>query len=149
MRGNYAVIDTFIDYEESDLVLVSHNDEYGALNWTEATVYVGKRTGEFSLELHSRPSDMETLIAVDSLSLVECSPPSPGGDCAEGEFRCSSEACVGGDVLCDGTDDCGDNSDEADCGAYPPICTFEDDCDWYNNGWSLKSGPTPGDTTGH
>ena len=31
---------------------------------------------------------------------------------------------------------------------YSPICTFEDDCDWYNNGWTLQSGPTPSDTTG-
>ena len=114
MRGNNAIIDTFIDYEDSDLVLVSHNNDDSAQNWTEATVYVGKRTGQFSIELHSRPSEPETLVAVDSLSLVECSPP-PARECEEEEFQCASQACVSKDLLCDNTDDCGDNSDEADC----------------------------------
>ena len=148
MRGKDAVIDTFVNYQDSDLVLLSHNTEDTATNWTEATVYVGKRTGQFSLELQSRPETPETLIGVDDLRLVECGPPSPGGDCEEGEFQCSSQVCLDHNVVCDATDDCGDSSDEADCGAYPPICSFEEDCDWYNKGWTLQSGPTPGHNTG-
>ena len=150
MRGENTIIDTFIDYEDTELVLVSHNDDDSAYNWTEATVYVGKRTGQFSLELQARPDLPEMLVAVDDLSLVECGPPTPppDGQCGQAETQCSSGVCVGTNQLCDGTDDCGDNSDETDCGAANPICSFETECDWYNSGWSLQSGPSPGVTTG-
>ena len=39
--------------------------------------------------------------------------------CAPAEFTCSNGKCVSQSVLCNGVDDCGDSSDEQDCGTTP------------------------------
>ena len=36
--------------------------------------------------------------------------------CGQHEFRCRNEMCVSADFVCDGVNDCVDNSDEVECG---------------------------------
>ncbi|XP_078656299.1 MAM and LDL-receptor class A domain-containing protein 1-like [Branchiostoma floridae x Branchiostoma belcheri] len=51
--------------------------------------------------------------------------------CRETEFTCSNTICVPPEVQCDFTNDCGDNSDEQDCGQFPGRCDFQDGlCSW-------------------
>lgn len=40
----------------------------------------------------------------------------PGAECPAGTMECGREGCVDLRKVCDGTDDCGDNTDEQDCG---------------------------------
>lgn len=40
------------------------------------------------------------------------------GECPAGMMRCNNEACVEERQACDGTDDCGDGTDELNCGEW-------------------------------
>jgi hypothetical protein len=39
-------------------------------------------------------------------------------ECTESEFRCVDQQCIPSRWVCDQENDCGDNSDERDCGNY-------------------------------
>lgn len=41
---------------------------------------------------------------------------SPTTVCPEGKFRCNTGRCLAPPLVCDGYDDCGDLSDELNCG---------------------------------
>ena len=52
-------------------------------------------------------------VAVDEVELAECAAPGPEDSCLGGEYHCEqSRACVDAGLLCDFSDDCGDDSDE-------------------------------------
>ena len=47
--------------------------------------------------------------------------------CGEDQFECAGTGeCIDVALLCNTLDDCGDGSDEADCGEYiaPPLCLY-------------------------
>ncbi|CAH1239245.1 MALRD1 [Branchiostoma lanceolatum] len=51
--------------------------------------------------------------------------------CRHSAFVCSNEACLPSSAQCDFSDDCGDGSDESDCGSFPERCDFQDSlCNW-------------------
>ena len=39
-------------------------------------------------------------------------------ECSEESFMCGNSLCVSLDKVCNGIEDCGDSSDEADCSKY-------------------------------
>ena len=56
-------------------------------------------------------------------------------DCADGEFDCGDGSCIPGSWECDVYwCDCGDCSDEADCGSSDPTCADTDCGYWLNLG---------------
>lgn len=63
--------------------------------------------------------------------LSTASPPGqvfPGRGCREMEFHCGNGRCVPAGPLglvCDGVNDCGDASDEKDCGERPQLTSIQ------------------------
>ncbi|KAG7216661.1 hypothetical protein INR49_023375, partial [Caranx melampygus] len=100
--------------------------------WKEATIFLGRISTGFRIHLHSqRTTGQKGDMAIDQLEFLDCALPQPlPGECSPGWMECRNEACVEQRQVCDGTDDCGDGTDEENCGEYR-LCDFESGlCDW-------------------
>ncbi|XP_049268925.1 MAM and LDL-receptor class A domain-containing protein 1 [Rhipicephalus sanguineus] len=100
--------------------------------WSEAEVEIGRYRSEISFYFNgvqNKPD--QSLFAVDEIEYEYCALPAKEDNCTEMQFRCSNGACVMNYERCNYVDDCGDNSDEMDCGDHPLSCSFENSfCDW-------------------
>ncbi|XP_072518488.1 apical endosomal glycoprotein [Salminus brasiliensis] len=102
--------------------------------WREATIFLGRIAGPFYIQLHSqRQEGRSGDIAIDQLEFLDCALPVPSvsGVCGEDHLQCKRGGCVERHAVCDGTDDCGDGTDEQNCEQYMS-CDFEADlCSWH------------------
>lgn len=73
------------------------------------------------------------------------------GPCGADRYICRNNNCYGESDRCNFVDNCGDNTDESNCGT---ACTFESGlCGWTNSindnaDWKLQQGPTASKNTG-
>ncbi|XP_068438273.1 MAM and LDL-receptor class A domain-containing protein 1 [Clinocottus analis] len=78
-----------------------------------------------------------------SAEVGDNTPPPPAGSCPSGSLPCENGRCFAPGQSCDFTDDCGDGTDEKDCGTS---CSFENGrCGWMssladNFDWTLGTG---------
>ncbi|KAF4077069.1 hypothetical protein AMELA_G00203870 [Ameiurus melas] len=102
--------------------------------WREGIIFLGRIPGPFEIQLHSRRQEGRSGdIAIDQLEFMNCALPGIES-CGVGLFQCKLGGCVEERAVCDGTDDCGDGTDEENCGEYMS-CNFEIDlC-----GWDIRS----------
>ncbi|KAJ3605045.1 hypothetical protein NHX12_027096, partial [Muraenolepis orangiensis] len=119
---------------ESDRDLLVWRPGSSSVNgWREANIFLGRIPGPFRVHLHSqRAVGRRDDVAVDQLEFLDCAlpGPSPAEGCAEGMLPCVRGGCVERRQVCDGTDDCGDGTDERSCVGYQ-ACDFEDGmCEW-------------------
>ncbi|XP_028274375.1 apical endosomal glycoprotein [Parambassis ranga] len=106
-------------------------------SWREATIFLGRISSPFKIRLHSQRSEgRRGDVAIDDLEFLDCALPSPppGEGCPAGMLRCKRGNCVEQRLVCDGTDDCGDGTDEETCTGYR-LSDFEDDL----GDWDLRS----------
>ncbi|XP_076836501.1 apical endosomal glycoprotein [Brachyhypopomus gauderio] len=98
--------------------------------WREDTIFLGRVPGPFHIRLHSlRQDGRRGDVAVDHLEFLDCALPD-GGGCGLGYLQCERGGCVEHRAVCDSTDDCGDGTDEKNCGQHMS-CDFEDGlCSW-------------------
>lgn len=84
----------------------------------------------------SRPSALAGLLLAAALLAIPmgCGPKSepqadaaPPAGCVLGEFDCQTGTeCIDSGEVCDGTEDCSNGRDEADCGCGPGLYTCDD-----------------------
>ncbi|CAJ1070802.1 LOW QUALITY PROTEIN: apical endosomal glycoprotein-like [Xyrichtys novacula] len=102
--------------------------------WREATIFLGRIPTSFQIRLNSKRAEGgRGDVAIDQLQFLDCALPLPhkGEGCSPGMFECMNEGCVEQRQVCDGSDDCGDGSDEVKCERYRR-CDFEDSlCVWH------------------
>lgn len=112
--------------------------------WQAAVVTVGRMPQDFSITFEgSRTFNKPGHVAIDDITFSNCSLPGsslqhwtfclsvslearvhrgfvsstePQPVCPDTMFRCNNSVCVESKHLCDYSDDCGDRSDENDCG---------------------------------
>lgn len=108
----------YLEHGGSDLTKLfqaqSHNEE-----WQRLQLPVGRIPSSYHVvvEASSSGNPLE-IIAVDELVLANCYPPAQCNEVPEGYLMCENQACFPAEALCDLTDDCGDYTDEVNCGKY-------------------------------
>ncbi|XP_036249599.1 apical endosomal glycoprotein isoform X3 [Molothrus ater] len=128
---------------------VAHRDEVVELwqspersreGWHQLIAYPGRIMEQFQLIFSlTQPPTCGAEVALDDIMFRNCGLPEVGQQaCRAQESRCQRGSCLAQRRFCDGTDDCGDNSDEgtAHCKNFTR-CSFDYDlC-----GWETAAGP--------
>ncbi|XP_077333177.1 apical endosomal glycoprotein [Lithobates pipiens] len=110
------------------------------LSWRRAVIYTGRISGDFQVIVTASHDPLSWVdIAVDDIEFRHCALSGLQEDCAAGHYHCARGSCVKDSSLCDGTDDCGDNSDETNCNTNHH-CSFEEGtCGWESK-WERVDG---------
>ncbi|XP_033638977.1 MAM and LDL-receptor class A domain-containing protein 1-like [Asterias rubens] len=119
--------------------------------WQQGLVDVAKPNTVYEIVFEGiQGSSYQGDIAIDDIMMYPglCTPPTPPPAC---QFICKNGKCLTDKTqICNFIDECGDQSDEKDCGS----CVFENGvCGWNDESlgsykWELGSGATPSANTG-
>ena len=120
--------------------------------WRLVNVPIGKVRQSFRLQFHVSTDYQSNLLtaAIDEFKLIDCIREDyKKTECPEGHWPCKNNKCIPRWQLCDGQDDCGDESDETltNFGDYGGSqcdpenrCTFEDGvCDFDMKGANMRT----------
>ncbi|KAM6110317.1 apical endosomal glycoprotein [Pterocles gutturalis] len=117
-----------------EVVGLWQSPESGGEGWHQLVAYPGRVAEQFQLIFSlTQPPTCGAEVALDDIVFMNCGLQEPGQQvCGAGESPCGRGSCLAQHRFCDGTDDCGDSSDEdpAQCKSFP-LCSFEQDlCGW-------------------
>ncbi|KAA0194380.1 hypothetical protein HAZT_HAZT001867 [Hyalella azteca] len=130
---------------------VYHVINEGNDDWKEASVQIFDHYEAFQVTLEGETNASPFALTVDDTSMAGCTQPRLNQSCSAGQLSCqTSGLCIDEAYICDGTNDCGDRTDETNCNANFPLCDFEDDaCSWNQEAnkddidWIVTNGQTP------
>ncbi|XP_032933719.1 apical endosomal glycoprotein [Catharus ustulatus] len=119
---------------KDELVGLWQSPEWSSEGWHQLVAYPGRITEQFQLIFSlTQPPTCGAEVALDDIMFRNCGLPEVEQQvCEAQESRCHCGSCVAQHRFCDGTDDCGDSSDEdtAQCKNFTH-CSFDHDlCDW-------------------
>ncbi|KAM7297254.1 MAM and LDL-receptor class A domain-containing protein 2 [Ixodes scapularis] len=116
--------------------------------WWHARILLGRYAGDVKLYFAAFGWPWkEGYFAIDEISYAFCGLPPKVASCNVQEFRCANGACIPQLQVCNYVDNCGDGSDEVNCGDHNSGCNFDASfCDWkpivpaggVNPGWIRK-----------
>ncbi|KAM6047770.1 apical endosomal glycoprotein isoform 2-T2 [Chlamydotis macqueenii] len=117
-----------------EVVGLWQSPERGGEGWHQLVAYPGRIREQFQLLFSlTQPLARGMELALDDISFRNCGLQEPRQQiCGAGESNCSRGSCLAQHRFCDGTDDCGDGSDEdaVRCASFTS-CSFEQDlCSW-------------------
>ncbi|KFO76027.1 Apical endosomal glycoprotein, partial [Cuculus canorus] len=124
-----------------EVVGLWQSPERGGEGWHQLVAYPGRITEQFQLIFSlTQPPAWEAELALDDIIFRNCGLQEPEQKaCGAEESRCAQGSCLAQHRFCDGTDDCGDGSDENAtlCNSFTQ-CSFEEDlCNWVAENGSL------------
>ncbi|NWT97577.1 AEGP protein, partial [Urocynchramus pylzowi] len=127
---------------KEEVVELWQSPERSSEGWHQLVAYPGRIMEQFQLIFSlTQPPTCGAEVALDDIMFRNCGLPEVGKQaCGAQESRCHRGSCLAQRRFCDGTDDCGDSSDEgaAQCKNFTH-CSFDYDlC-----GWETVAG-TPG-----
>ncbi|XP_053852734.1 apical endosomal glycoprotein isoform X3 [Vidua macroura] len=119
---------------KDEVVGLWQSPEHSSEGWHQLVAYPGRIMEQFQLIFSlTQPPTCGAEVALDDIMFRNCGLPEVGQQaCRAQESRCHRGSCLAHHRFCDGTDDCGDNSDEgtAQCKNFTH-CSFDYDlCDW-------------------
>ncbi|NXW20696.1 AEGP protein, partial [Circaetus pectoralis] len=117
-----------------EVVGLWQSPERGGEGWHQLVAYPGRIAERFQLIFSlTQPPTCGAELALDDIIFRNCGLQEPGQQvCGAEESRCSRGFCLAQHRFCDGTDDCGDRSDEDAtwCKSFT-LCSFEQNlCSW-------------------
>ncbi|CAN8002193.1 unnamed protein product, partial [Ixodes hexagonus] len=100
--------------------------------WGLVDVILGRYTGDVKLHFSGYEYPVGNgYFAVDEIQYEQCALPTPKNSSCEKNFKCANGACIPHFGVCNYVDNCGDGSDELNCGDYNLGCNFDSSfCDW-------------------
>ncbi|NXN89128.1 AEGP protein, partial [Bombycilla garrulus] len=125
---------------KDEVVGLWQSPERSSEGWHQLVAYPGRITDQFQLIFSlTQPPTCRAEVALDDIMFRNCGLPEVGQQvCGAQESLCRRGSCLAQHRFCDGTDDCGDSSDEgaAQCKNFTH-CSFDHDlC-----GWEATAGP--------
>ncbi|XP_075027064.1 LOW QUALITY PROTEIN: apical endosomal glycoprotein [Calonectris borealis] len=117
-----------------EVVGLWQSPKHGGEGWHQLVAYPGRIVEQFQLIFSlTQPPACGAELALDDIIFRNCGLQEPGQQvCGAEESRCGRGSCLARHRFCDGTDDCGDGSDEdtTQCKFFT-LCSFEQGlCSW-------------------
>ncbi|NXA24886.1 AEGP protein, partial [Ibidorhyncha struthersii] len=116
-----------------EVVGLWQSPERGGEGWHQLVTYPGRIMKQFQLIFSlTQPPAFGAELALDDIIFSNCGLQGERQVCGTEERRCGRGFCLEQHRFCDGTDDCGDGSDEDTTGCESfTHCSFEQDlCSW-------------------